>query len=58
MADYKLTFANGAFNAGDISGITKNWKPYTSTIKKMNGTVRALDRYDDFATMKVGVSQY
>ena len=58
MAEYKLTFARGAFNASDISGITKNWKLYTSNIKKMNGTVKSLDRYDDFATMKVGVGQY
>ena len=52
MADYKLTFADGAFNASDVSGITKTWQNYTRTVKKMNETVKPLDRYDDFATMK------
>ena len=58
MADYKLTFADGAFNAQDISGITKTWKPFSSTINKMNTIIKPLDRYDDFATMKIGVAQY
>ncbi len=58
MADYKLTFADGAFNASDVSGITKTWRGYTPTVKKMNEVVKPLDRYDDFATMKVGASQY
>ena len=58
MADYKLTFADGAFNASDVSGITKTWQNYTRTVKKMNETVKPLDRYDDFATMKVGITQY
>ena len=58
MADYKLTFADGAFNASDVSGITKTWQGYTRNVKKMNETVKPLDRYDDFATMKVSVSQY
>ena len=58
MSEYKLTFSNSAFNAGDISGITKTWKNYTHTIKNANETVRSLDRYDDFATMKLNVGQY
>ena len=58
MADYKLTFADGAFNASDVSGITKTWQTYTRTIMKMNETVKPLDRYDDFATMKVSSKQY
>ena len=58
MADYKLTFADGAFNASDVSGIAKTWKGYSPTVKKMNEVVKSLDRYDDFATMKVSVTQY
>ncbi len=58
MAEYKLTFADGAFNASDVSGITKTWQNYTRTVKKMNETVKPLDRYDDFATMKINQAQY
>lgn len=58
MAEYKLIFSDGAFNSSDVSGITKTWKGYTPTVKKMNEIIKPLDRYDDFATMKVGAAQY
>lgn len=58
MAEYKLTFSDTAFNAGDVSGITKTWKLFTPEVKSANDTIRSLDRYDDFATMKLNASQY
>ena len=40
MAEYKLTFSDTAFNAGDVSGITKTWKLFTPEVKSANDTDR------------------
>ena len=52
--DFKIKFSNEAFNVAFArSNLSNEMKPYTQRILEMNEAVEALDRYDDFADLKV-----
>ncbi len=58
MAKYTLKFSDKSFNASNVEGISKTWQNYTPSVKQTNDMMKPLDRYDDFATMKIQVTEY
>lgn len=57
--DFKIKFSNEAFNVAFArSNLSNEMKPYTQRILEMNEAVEALDRYDDFADLKIKSKQY
>lgn len=53
IGQYRLNFESDAFARQNIAALPDTWRAYTAQIRSMNKTVKALDRYDDFATMKI-----
>lgn len=53
IGKYRLNFEGDAFARQNLAALPDNWRAYTAQIRSMNKTVKALDRYDDFATMKI-----
>ena len=53
IGTYRLNFESDAFARQNIAALPSTWRAYKAQIRSMNKTVKALDRYDDFATMKI-----